>query len=321
MDRRLLERVQQAFPLSPRPFRELGEAVGLREAECLERVQRLQAEGLIRHINALFEGRALGYRNALVALQVPASGVGAAAEVINAHPGVSHNYLREHRYNMWFTIALPAADDVEAVVAEMGRRAGAQSVLFLPTMKMFKLQAINLAGNGGSPTPAPRRRAPSRTGRVELSPRECQAVRALQSDLPLLTRPFLPLAEGVGLGEAELLKMGRGFLERGIMRRYSAQLHHVKMGYAANGMGCWVVPAGRVVAVGRELAKSPRVTHCYQRPTYPGWPYSLFTMVHAPSREECQEVVADLSRRAGVADYTLLFSTRELKKSRVRYFE
>lgn len=317
-DRRLLDRAQKDFPLSLHPFQELGEAVDLGEAECLERVRQLQTEGLIRHINALFEGRALGYRNALVALQVPASGVEAAAEVINAHPGVSHNYLREHRYNMWFTIALPAADDMEAAVTEMGRRAGAQSVLFLPTLRMFKLQALNLTGNGGSPTPARRHTAPEA---VELSPRERQGVRALQGELPLLTRPFLPLAEGAGLGEAELLEMGRGFLERGIMRRYSAQLHHIKVGYAANGMGCWVVPVSRVVAVGRELAKSPRVTHCYQRPTYPEWPYSLFTMVHAPSREECQEVVADLSHRAGVADYTLLFSTRELKKSRVKYFE
>lgn len=314
----MLDRAQQAFPLSPRPFRELGEAVGLGEAECLERVQRLQAEGFIRHINALFEGRAMGYRNALVALQVPVAGVEAAAGVINAHPGVSHNYLREHRYNMWFTIALPAADDIEAAVAEMGRRAGAQSVLFLPTVRMFKLQALSLTGNDGSPAPASRRHAPEG---VELSPRERQTVRALQSDLPLLTRPFLPLAEGAGLSEEELLEMGRGFLERGVMRRYSAQLHHIKVGYAANGMGCWVVPASRAVAVGRELAKSPRVTHCYQRPTYPEWPYSLFTMVHGPNREECQEVVADLSRRAGVADYTLLFSTRELKKTRVRYFE
>ncbi len=156
---------------------------------------------------------------------------------------------------------------------------------------------------------------------MERYPDDRQAVRALQRDLPLLPHPFLPLAEEAGLGEAELLDMGRGFLERGIMRRYSAQLHHIKAGYTANGMGCWVVPASQVVAVGRKLAQSPRVTHCYQRPTYPHWPYSLFTMVHGPSREECQEVVADLSREVGVADYTLLYSTRELKKTRVRYFE
>ena len=319
LDRRLLNGLQEAFPLSPRPFQELGEGFGLTEAECLERVRRLHAEGLIRHINALFEGRALGYRSSLVALRVPGSALDSAAALVNAHPGVSHNYLRAHLYNMWFTIALPASQDMQAAIRELGQRVGAQAVLFLPTVRMFKLQALHWLGDDGSPPP-PLQHRPS-AGVTKLTPRERLAVRALQMELPFITRPFLPQAEEMGLGETEIIDMGLGFLDRGIMRRYSAQLHHIKAGLTANGMGCWVVPADRVEEVGRELAKSPRVTHCYQRPTYSDWPYNLFTMVHAPSREECAGVIAELSDRVGMKEYTLLFSTRELKKTRVKYFE
>ncbi|MEK7848949.1 MAG: hypothetical protein AAB270_08505, partial [Chloroflexota bacterium] len=186
VDKQLLARVLVAFPLSPRPFCELGEVVGLGEDECLEHIRGLQAEGLIRHINALFEGRALGYRNALAALQVAPAEVDRAAALINAHPGVSHNYLREHRYNMWFTIALPAAQDMEAAVREMGQRAGAESVLYLPTVRMFKLQALHWVEDEGTTPPARRHRVP---GAVELAPSERQAVRALQQDLPLVPRP------------------------------------------------------------------------------------------------------------------------------------
>jgi DNA-binding Lrp family transcriptional regulator len=311
--------LQEAFPLSTRPFQGLGEGFGLTEAECLERVKRLHAEGLIRHINALFEGRALGYSGSLVALRVSDSWLDSAAALINAHQGVSHNYIREHKYNMWFTIALPTSQDMRAVIEELGQRARAQAVLFLPTVRMFKLQAMHWLVDDGSPAP-PERQRPSAAS-IELTPRERLAVRALQRDLSFVARPFPSQAEEMGLEETELIDIGRGFLDRGIMRRYSAQIHHIKAGLTANGMGCWVVPAKRVEGVGRELAKSPRVTHCYQRPTYPDWPYNLFTMLHAPSREECAEIITELSDRVGVNEYTMLFSTRELKKTRVKYFE
>ncbi|MDP6347744.1 MAG: Lrp/AsnC family transcriptional regulator, partial [Dehalococcoidia bacterium] len=115
--------------------------------------------------------------------------------------------------------------------------------------------------------------------------------------------------------------LANGFLERGIMRRYAALLGHRKLGFRANAMICWEVSQERIEEVGLFMASSPAVTHCYERPTSAEWPYNLFTMVHAPSREECAGVIAELSDRVGMKEYTLLFSTRELKKTRVKYFE
>lgn len=146
-------------------------------------------------------------------------------------------------------------------------------------------------------------------------------MRALQKDLPLEPRPFLSLASDAGMGEEELLDHARRFLEDGEMRRFAAVLFHRRAGFTANGMVVWNVPAERVAAMGEVLASYPAVSHCYQRPSYPDWPYSLFTMVHARSREECECLVAEMAEATGIHDHATLYSLREFKKVRVRYFE
>lgn len=315
-EKRLLELVQLRFPLTPFPFRSLGEEVGLGEAECLELLRRLKAEGVVRQVGAIFESRALGYRSALVALKLAPQDLDGAAAVINAHPGVSHNYAREHPFNLWFTLSLPRSEDMAARVREMAAQAGAEEYLFLPTLKVFKISAFFPLGQGLT-AQAPRPLAPRP---ARLSPAERRGAGLLQQDLPLVPRPFAELANGSGMGEGELLEMARRLLERGVMRRYSAHLHHRRLGFAENALGCWAVPASRVEEAGRMMATSPRVTHCYRRPVRPNWPYRLYTMVHAPTRQECQEIAAGLARDTGVKDYLLLFSTREYKKERVSYF-
>ena len=104
------------------------------------------------------------------------------------------------------------------------------------------------------------------------------------------------------------------------MRRYAALLRHRKMGFSANALGCWAVPEGEVGTVGRHFAALPQVSHCYQRPTYPHWRYSLFTMTHAPAREECLALARQLARETATDDYLVLFSTREFKKENSKFF-
>ena len=110
------------------------------------------------------------------------------------------------------------------------------------------------------------------------------------------------------------------FKARGIMRRFSAVLHHRRAGFTANSMAVWKVPEERSVEVGNLMAQSPWVTHCYERPTYPDWEYTHFTMIHATSTEKCEEVAREISQATGISDYMLLYSSREYKKTRVRYF-
>jgi DNA-binding Lrp family transcriptional regulator len=122
--------------------------------------------------------------------------------------------------------------------------------------------------------------------------------------------------------EAALLEKARELEVAGIMRRFSAVLRHRRVGYTANGMACWVVPQSSVEGVGKLAAELPQVSHCYQRPAYPPrWPYSLFTMIHGRTKEQVEDVVQWIAQEAGLVQYEVLYSTREFKKERVRYFE
>ncbi|SHJ67154.1 siroheme decarboxylase subunit beta [Desulfofundulus thermosubterraneus] len=154
-----------------------------------------------------------------------------------------------------------------------------------------------------------------------LSQLDKEIIRALQEGLPLVSRPFLALAEKLGISEEELLVKVRDFVEQGIIRRFGAAVRHQDLGYVSNAMVVWQVPEERIEEVGRLMASFDEVSHCYQRPArLPDWPYNLFTVVHGQTREECREIAARLSRASGVANYRLLFSIAELKKSSMKYF-
>ena len=153
-----------------------------------------------------------------------------------------------------------------------------------------------------------------------LTAREKQIINLLQEGLPLSEQPFRDLAEKLGLSEDELIETTRGFLERGLIRRFGATLRQKAVGYVENAMVVWDVPDGRVDSVGGLLAGFSQVTHCYRRPRREGWPYNLFTMIHGHSRDYCRETAEIMAQTANITNYALLFSTRELKKSSMRYF-
>lgn len=326
VDRRLLEQVQRGVPLVPRPFAALGQELGLAEGETLARLERLKAEGLIRQIGAIFHTRRLGYGSTLAAFHLPPARLEAAAAVVSRHPGVSHNYARPHRYNLWFTLAVPPGQDLVAELERLAGEAGADDWLNLPALRVFKLRThFSLAGTQGQ-DPAGGETGTEASGPgpggSRLRPEDVPLVRALQADLPLAPRPFAALAQGRGLDEGALLAGARRLLAAGILRRYAAVLRHRRAGYRANGMACWVVPPARIEAVGWLAAGYAEVSHCYQRPTYPPrWPYSLFTMIHGRTVAEVEAVVDRIAAETGLDEYEILYSTREFKKERVKYFE
>ena len=149
---------------------------------------------------------------------------------------------------------------------------------------------------------------------------EINVVKALQEDLPLAEQPFAIVAKRIGITEKELLDTARDLQERGVIRRFGAAVRHRRLGFQANGMSVWNVPAEKLDEAGRVLASSEQVSHCYARPTFPGFPYNLYAMIHARDREAVENLAAEISERVGVADYRVLFSLRELKKSSMRFF-
>jgi len=319
LDRRLLNLLQRRFPLLPQPFQALAEELGIGEGEALSRTCRLKEQGVIRQISGIFDSRRLGYTSTLVAMEVPPESIDEGARRISAHPGVSHNYQRDHPFNLWFTLTLPAQADLEAEVAALARAAGARRTRILPALRLFKIgveldleRGLNVAPGGGSPQAQP----PPRP----LTEEERRYVRVLQQDLPLEPRPFLTWARSLGVGEEELLARARSFIAEGIMRRFAALLHHRRAGFVANGMVCWRIPQERVEEVGRRLASCPEVSHCYQRPTFPDWPYNIFAMIHARSRQQCEEIARRLAEAIGSSDYVILYSIKEYKKERPAFF-
>ena len=325
-DRELLNAVQWDFPLEPRPFAVLADRLGMDDAEVRARLAHVKDVGVLRQLSAIFDTRALGYGSSLVAAKIDPDRVDEAAEVISRHPGVSHNYKRNHAYNLWYTIAVPPGESIDDHIDALHRASGALVTRKLPTLKLYKI-GVKLDMTGQTAADArvevQEHERPERKEHMdapELSDLEIAAIRVVQEDLPLVDRPFAAEAERIGTDEATLLDLLRSFKERKLMRRFAAVMNHRSAGYKANAMGVWAVPDATLEEMGPRMAGFAFVSHCYRRPTYDDWPYSVFTMVHGQNARDCEQTIAAIRAETGVEDYALLWSIKEYKKTRVRYF-
>ncbi len=322
-DRRLLNLLQGKFPLLERPFAAIASELGWQEEQVVARTAWLLRKRIIREITPIFDTRALGYRSMLVAARVDPEHPHRAARVINSHPGVSHNYLRDHDFNLWFTIAVEpdSALGLEGTIEVLKRLSGATSMRMLPTIRLFKIR-MDLemeAGTAGlaAPVEAVEPRDPQP---VALSEWDIALIRATQGPMTVTSRPFDAAAARLGVSVDEVLEGLASLKERGALRRVAAILYHRRAGFSANGMGVWKVPEERVLEVGPRMAAFRGISHCYQRPTYPDWPYSLFTMAHGRSKAECDAILAAIARETGISERATLYSSTEFKKVRLLYF-
>ena len=323
LDKRLLNLMQGSFPIAPRPYAQVAELAEISEQEAMARVKRLLEERIVRQVTPIFDTRALGYSSMLVAAKIDPEHPHRAAAIINAHPGVSHNYLRNHDFNLWFTIATEPDSPLglEGTLDVLARESGASSMRMLPTLKLFKIR-MDLEMEGGTEALADAATAtePMELERQPYDELDVAVIRALQGDMPVIAEPFLPAAEVLGLSHERFLEHLEGMRERRLLRRVAAILYHRRAGFSANGMGVWKVPEERVLDVGREMAATRGISHCYQRPTYADWPYSLFTMAHGRSKQECDAVLDSIQTRTGVQERATLYSSTEFKKIRLLYF-
>jgi len=324
VDKEILNRIQREFPLAREPFEALGAPLGLPGDEVIRRIEALKRGRVIRQVSAIFDTRVLGYESSLVAATVPADRLAEGAKAINSHPGVSHNYERDNEFNLWYTVAVPPDSrlGLEGTVDVLHKISGATRTRILPTLKLFKIGVtLDMKEGATAKKEAPQYgEADRQAADRNVSEEDKAAIRALQEDVPLTPRPFDLWGRQVGLSAEELLERAEDLRRRKIMRRFSAVLYHRKAGFKANAMGVWRVPEERVEEVGQVFAQYQAVSHCYQRPTYPDWPYSLFSMVHGRTVEECEAVLDAMAEETGLTDRLSLYSTREYKKTRVRYF-
>ncbi len=320
LDRRLLKAIQQGMPLLQEPFAELASQLGYDEGQLLDCLRSLkQPDGIIREISAIFDASAMGYDQALVAFKVAQKNIAKAGTTVAKHPGVSHCYHREgpeEACNLWFTLAISPASrlGLEKTTHVLADNCEVSSSAIFRALKCYKLDTrfttVAPTQVNKPPTDAPQ----------QPSEEHLRAIHALQEDLPIRKNPFAPLAEAAGMDVDTLLDHAKDFLSWGWMRRYAAQLYHRRAGAAANVMVAWRVPPAAADTAARKCAQLAQVSHCFLRQSGPQWHYSLYTMIHGHTRQDCSVAIDEIIAIAGIADRVELWTAEEYKKQRIQLF-
>ncbi|RJO62883.1 MAG: Lrp/AsnC family transcriptional regulator [Dehalococcoidia bacterium] len=316
-DGRLLQLLQGGFPLVRQPYEELGRQLGLSGSAVIARIEKLKEDGMVRQIGPVIDGRRLGYQSTLLGMQIAPEQLALAERIIIEHRGISHAYEREHAFNIWVTLVAPPGVSIETEVARLAAATGATATVSLPALKVFKLKVhfgpddddVTADSHAGEAPPA----------RVALSVIDRRIINELQRDLPLSPAPFDDMSKRLGMDGDTFLAICEGLIQSGVIRRYGASINHRRAGYSANAMVCWRVAPERVDAAGAELAAHASVSHCYERQTSALWRHNLFAMIHGVARQDCVAIAKAATTANELNDGAVLFSTREIKKTRIKY--
>jgi DNA-binding Lrp family transcriptional regulator len=319
LEQRLLSVIQDAFPLEERPYRRLAEVLNAQEAcadgdarghlteqAVFDAVENLRRSGVIRRIGGIYDSHRLGFISRLCAGKV--TDLDKFASAVNGVPAITHNYVRSHEYNVWFTAIAESEGEIRAIVDGLCASTGLHDVHILTATKKFKINTVMrvLKENEDSRL----RGNVDRGGQfiAALSSSDKARIRIACDDIPHTLMPFADW--GVSL---EAL---RDDLAQKRMRRFGAILRHQDAGFAYNAMLCFNAPAD----AGKILAQKSYVSHCYERPSFEGFPYTLYAMMHAQTAEELDAFIKDAAVSIGNPEYAVLHSVRELKKTSFSFF-
>ena len=320
-DKELLNEIQWTFPLVTRPFDTIAKKFDTTPEIIKEKLNNLKEIGVLRQLSAIFDTRKLGYTSSLVAMEIEHDKLDYVASQINRHPGVSHNYERDHQFNLWFTLAVPPGADLNAELEKFNVLKGIKKVRMLPTLQLFKIGVkLDLVDDKKHEIAPTEEKKEIKNIKFEPTEQDKDFIRELQKDMEIIDEPFVQAANNLGITEDELFAKMKHYESMGVLRRFAAILRHRQVGFTANGMIVWKVPEGRITSVGETLGSFPQVSHCYERPTYDDWPYNVFSMIHCKTHDEAHDVAKTIQNQIDVDEYKILFSSREFKKTRVEYF-
>ena len=320
-DKELLNEIQWTFPLVTRPFDTIAKKFDTTPEIIKEKLNNLKEIGVLRQLSAIFDTRKLGYTSSLVAMEIEHDKLDYVASQINRHPGVSHNYERDHQFNLWFTLAVPPGVDLNSELEKFNVLKGIKKVRMLPTLQLFKIGVkLDMVDDKKHEVAPTEEKKEIKNIKFEPTEEDKDFIRELQKDMEIIDEPFVNAAKNLGITEDELFSKMKHYESMGVLRRFAAILRHRQVGFTANGMIVWKVPEDRITSVGETLGSFPQVSHCYERPTYDDWPYNVFSMIHCKTHDEAYEVAKIIQDQIDVNEYKILFSSREFKKTRVEYF-
>jgi len=320
-DKEILNEIQWTFPLVTRPFDDIAKKFNTSPEIIKEKLINLKKIGVLRQLSAIFDTRKLGYTSSLVAMEIEHDKLDYVANQINRHPGVSHNYERDHQFNLWFTLAVPPGADLNSELEKFNVLKGIKKVRMLPTLQLFKIGVkLDMIDNQKHEIAPTEDKKEIKNIKFEPTEQDKDFIRELQKDMDIIDEPFVKAATNLGITEDELFAKMKHYESIGVLRRFAAILRHRQVGFTANGMIVWKVPENRITSVGETLGSFPQVSHCYERPTYDDWPYNVFSMIHCKTHTEANDVAKIIQNQIDVDEYKILFSSREFKKTRVEYF-
>ncbi len=309
--------LQEGLPICRRPFAEIAKALHSDETEILQQTRQLKDTGVIRRISAIINHRVLGLTSTLAAAHVPEQSLAEVIEAVNRLENVSHNYRRNHYYNLWFTLQAQTPGQVRATLLNLGGRFGID-FQSLPVKRVFKLDVRFDAESNGR-TLLHEAKGISKDEPVELNESEKLILSKLQNDLELMEEPFAFL-HNESLTREDILKIITGLIDKGVIRRIAAVVDHRKLGFVINVLFVCEVLQERILEAGQRLAHFTVVSHCYERETFENWPYNLFAMIHGRSMGQIQHVINKFIEAEKIKSFQLLPTVAELKKQPVKHF-
>jgi DNA-binding Lrp family transcriptional regulator len=319
MTKDILLRVQKNFPLDAKPFKVIADELNISEDEVISIIQDQKDQKIIRQTSAIFDTKSLGYKSSLVAFEIDEDKIDDAVKIINAHPGVSHNYERNHKFNIWFTMAVSPDTTLglDKTIELLAKMTNANAFIMLPTLKLFKI-SVKLDTTGKE---AKKEKVVKKEKiKIEMTPLHTDVIKLLQKDIEIKSEPFEDIIKQLDISYDKLFEIIDELQKSGMMRRFASILNHRRAGFNANAMVVWDVDEENGESIGKTAAEFSAVSHCYLRPKYPNWQYNLFTMVHGKTKEETNSVIDSIASEIESKSHMPLYSSREFKKIRLTYF-
>ena len=310
---KILDEWQRDLPLTSNPFSQIGKSLGCQENEIIERIRNLTSIGHIARVGATCAPNTIS-ASTLAAMAVPAKKIESVAKIVGDKPAINHSYLRENKWNLWFVATGPDRKFVNSVLEEIEKETGFQ-VLDLRLIRPFNVDlGFNLDGSFTKKTP--KKSSVINTDCFEENDREI--LNQLSKGMEICQRPYKQIAENLNRTESQIIERIDKLQSAGIISRLGVIVRHRSLGWKSNAMVVWDIDSDRIDSAGPALAVQPGITLCYERRPVSGiWPFRLYNMIHAKSRDLAMKLLAEAEKipeLSGVSKQ-ILFSTRCFKQS------